>query len=71
MYYDNYYFWGMHFFWWFLWIVMLFWIFVVPYDIPGQKSSKILPIDVLKKRLATGLITEAEYEQKKKIIEAK
>ena len=41
MLYDNYY-WGMNFIWWFAWIMLLIWIFAIPYDIPGQRRIKTL-----------------------------
>ena len=40
---------GMHFIWWFLWIFILIWIFATPYEIPGQRSKKGSPLDILKK----------------------
>lgn len=67
--YDNYHFVGMHFFWWIMWIIILFWIFVTPYNIPGQRAKKDTPIDILKKRFAKGEITIEEYNEKKKLIE--
>ena len=69
MYYDNYYFWGMHLAWWFVWLFLLFWIFVTPYDIPGQRTKNNTPLDILKKRLASGQINKEEYQEKKKILE--
>lgn len=69
MYYENYGYWGMHFVWWIIWIILLFWIFATPYPIPGQKSRKNTPLDLLKKRFAAGEINKEEYEEKKKIIE--
>lgn len=50
MYYGHY--WGMHFFWWIFLVVVLLWIFVLPYDIPGQRNKKETPLDILKKRYA-------------------
>ena len=48
MLYNNYY-WVMHFVWWFIWVIMLFWIFATPYDIPGQRKKKDSPMDILQK----------------------
>jgi len=68
--YDGYYFWGMHLVWWFFWLVLIVWIFIIPYDIPGERKQKDSSLDVLKKRFASGDITKDEYlEQKKLIIE--
>jgi putative membrane protein len=67
--YENYY-WGMNVIWWILWLILLFWIFAVPYDIPGQRRKKDSAFDILQKRYADGHITESEYLDKKKILEA-
>lgn len=73
MHYGN--FWGMHLLWWFFWVILLVWIFATPWDIPGQRTktrtTKDTPLDILKKRLASGEISKEEYEEKKKIIEQK
>ncbi len=68
MYYDGYHFWGMHLFWWIIWGIMLFTIFVTPYDIPGQRKKKDSPLDILQKRFASGQITNEEYVEKKKML---
>jgi putative membrane protein len=68
MYYDNYEFWGMHFGWWILWIVFLLWIFATPYNIPGQRTQKDTPLDLLDKRLASGEISKDKYQELKSIL---
>ncbi len=70
MHYENYHLGGMHSIWWFVWGILLLWIFATPYNIPGQRSKKDTPLDILKKRLALGQINNEEYQEKKKIIEA-
>jgi putative membrane protein len=67
--YNDYHFWGMNVIWWFVWIIFLVWVFILPFDIPGQRSSKDLPLDVLLMRYASGEISTEEYEKRKKIIE--
>lgn len=67
--YESYHFWGMHLIWWFVWMFLIFWIFALPYNIPGQRSRKNSPLDVLKYRLASGSITNEEYHEKVKILE--
>ncbi|MEI6348723.1 MAG: SHOCT domain-containing protein [Bacteroidota bacterium] len=67
MFYDNY-FWGMGPIWWFVWIILLVWIFVIPYNIPGQRKKKVLPLDILKKQLASGHISTEEYLERKKTL---
>lgn len=66
MFHEGYFLFGMHFLWWCAWIVILSWIFVVPYDIPGQRKKKDSPLIYLQKRFANGHLTNAEYFQKKK-----
>lgn len=61
---------GMHIIWWFLWIGLMLWIFATPYNIPGQRLKKGTPLDLLKKRLASGEIEKEEYLEKKKLIES-
>lgn len=60
---------GMDLIWWFVWLILLFWIFATPYDIPGQRNKKDSPLDILKKRFASGEIMSEEYQEKKKILE--
>lgn len=66
--YDGH-FGGMHLIWWILWLIFIFWIFAIPYDIPGQRKKKETPLDILKKRYAAGEINKTEYEEMKKILE--
>ncbi|SDD89060.1 putative membrane protein [Pricia antarctica] len=62
---------GMHFVWWIIWLILLIWIFFVPYDIPYKKSKNEDPLGILKKRFAKGEITKEEYEESKKILKSK
>jgi putative membrane protein len=59
----------MDFIWWCAWIIMLLWIFAVPYNIPGQRNKKDSPLDVLLKRFAAGEIGKEEYAERKKLFE--
>lgn len=70
MYYEHH-FWGMHLLWWIFWIILILWIFATPYEIPGQRTKNETPMDILKKRLAKGEITNEEFDEKKKILEDK
>nr|MBC7613947.1 SHOCT domain-containing protein [Pseudopedobacter sp.] len=67
MFYSNY--GGMNFIWWIVWMILIFWIFATPYRIPGQRHKKDTPLDILQKRFASGIISEDEYQQKRKILE--
>ncbi len=67
--YNMHHYWGMHMLWWVFWVIMLIWIFATPYDLPGQRRKKDTPLDILKKRFATGEITKEEFEEKKKFLE--
>lgn len=67
--YYGYHFLGMHLIWWLIWVIFLIWIFATPYDIPGQKTKKDTPMDILKKRYAAGTINTAEYIERKKQLE--
>ncbi len=66
MYVDN--FWGMNYIWWFLWVIMIFWIFAIPYDIPGQRRRKNTPLDILYTRYTLGEINKDEYQERKRIL---
>ncbi|WP_205942692.1 SHOCT domain-containing protein [Pedobacter psychroterrae] len=68
MFYTNHFF-GMDIIWWFIWVVILVWIFLVPYDIPGQRNKKERPLDILQKRFARGAIDLKEYQRNKAVLE--
>jgi len=68
MFYENYY-WGMNPIWWGIWMVFIFWIFLTPYDIPGQRKQKDTPLDILQQRYAMGQMTTEEYKSRKRILE--
>lgn len=69
MMYGNYY-GGMNLIWWFMWIVLLFWIFVTPFRIPGQRHRPDTPFDVLRMRLAAGQITPEQYQAHRQLLES-
>ena len=68
MFYDGYHIMGMHLIWWFVWMMLLVWIFLTPWAIPGQRSRKDSALDILQQRFASGQITNEEYNEKKKIL---
>jgi putative membrane protein len=69
MYYENSY-WGMNIIWWFIWGVLLFWIFVTPYDVPGQRKKKNSPLDILERRFANGEITAEEFAETRRMLQS-
>ena len=68
MFYSNYY-WGMSTIWWVIWMIIIFWIFITPYDIPGQRKKRDTPLDILQQRYAMGQMTTEEYKESKRILE--
>ena len=76
MHYYNENYWGMHLIWWIIWIAFVIWVLVSPY---GKKISadKYLPfnsqtpLDILKKRYASGEITKDEFLEAKEILDLK
>jgi putative membrane protein len=68
MYYNGS-FGGMNFVWWFIWMIMLFWIFATPYDIPGQRKKKDAPLYTLQTRFAAGEVPTEGYRKKKTLLE--
>ena len=62
-------FWGMHVFWWVVWCALLVWIFLLPWDIPGERRRPPeSPLDVLKRRYAEGEISTEEYEERRRVL---
>jgi len=67
--FHSYFFFGMHLLWWIFFFMLVVWVYATPYDIPGQKRKPDAPLDILKKRLASGEISEDEYLYLKRILE--
>lgn len=66
--YDG--FWGgMHLIWWFIWIVFLIWVFLIPTQW-GKRTRREEPLDILKRRFARGEISKEQFEEQKKVLES-
>jgi putative membrane protein len=63
---------GMHFFWWFFWIlaIAMFFTFAVP--VPRRRYSQLreTPLDLLRRRYAAGELTTAEYDERLERLDA-
>ncbi len=60
-------FWGMHYFWWIFWILLLVWIFFLPFA-PPRNNKKETALEILQKRFARGEITKEEYEEARRTL---
>jgi putative membrane protein len=60
-------FFGMHLFWWIFWLFLFVSFFF--FDVPVSKKKKDNPMNILKKRFASGEITEDEYRQRKSVLD--
>lgn len=70
MHYHDGHFWGMHFAWWIVWIVIGIFFFLF-YSSFFQVTKKETPLEILKRRFAEGEITKEEYEEAKKVLTSK
>jgi putative membrane protein len=68
MHYENFHI-GLNIILWVLGIMLLFLIFIIPFDTLGQRRKKNSAYNLLQKRFIIGDITESEYKNKKKILE--
>lgn len=66
---EGHYF-GMHFLWWIIWIIILISIFALPYGGLGSNPKEADAINVLKERFAKGEIDKDEYEEKLKTLKS-
>lgn len=61
---------GMDPIWWIVFLIIIVWIFVVPFDIPGQRNRKDAPLEILKKRFASGDMTAEEFKRDSALLKA-
>lgn len=67
---NSYHFLGMHFIWWIVIVAITLLALLFFYKSNGQKAKAESPLDVLKKRLASGAISKEDFQEKKKLIES-
>ncbi len=67
MYYDGWFFWGMHGFWWLFWLVLLAVFFGLVMLTPATKERfrRETPLEILQRRYAAGEISSEEYEERR------
>ncbi len=60
-----YYFWGMHWYWWFVWVFiwMLFFSFMRPMRRSAYRQMQS-PLHLLQRRYAAGEVTGEDYEER-------
>ena len=63
-------FFGMHFLWWIVWIIIIIWIFITRNWNSTQRTNKESSLDILKARFAKGEITKEAYEEAKKVLKS-
>ena len=62
---------GMHGLWWFFWMVLIGVLVFYGWGSPSEKrrGQRETPLDVLKRRLASGEIAPEQYEQRKALLD--
>jgi putative membrane protein len=68
MFHDGWSLWGMHFFWWLFWIVVIAALFSLFTPVP-RRRQRGAPLELLQRRYAAGEINEKEYEERKRTLE--
>jgi putative membrane protein len=61
----NEYYWGIHFIWWAIWILIILVIFLWP----RKKIKNKNPLEILKKQFNKGEITKEQFEAMKQTID--
>lgn len=60
--------WGMHMFWWIIWIAIIAYIFFNPWGRSRRSTRSTLP-HRLRRTYAEGKISTQEFEERKKVLE--
>jgi putative membrane protein len=66
--YDGHHYWGMHFFWWIFWVIIIIWAYRTSRKNTSPQAKEDGALEILKKRFAKGEITKDEYEEMKKTL---
>lgn len=66
---HSYHFFGMHLLWWLIWPLFIFSLFGLYPSVSKKNHKENSPLDILKKRFASGQITKEEYKESKEILE--
>jgi putative membrane protein len=71
MYWYQWQFFGMHFFWWMFWVLLIVSFFSLAFPVPRSRMRLYRddPLGILQRRYAAGEITTADYEERKAHIE--
>ena len=65
----DYHFFGMHLIWWVFWVVLIFALFGWFEPVPKRRVRRDSPAEILKRRFASGEITEDEFRERLRIID--
>ena len=69
MHFGDWWFFGMHAFWWLFWIVLFAVALSLFTPVPKQEArSRGTPLDILQRRMAAGEISTEEYERRRAIL---
>lgn len=61
---------GMHFIWWFVWIVFISLAFTTYTPVPkSHLRTGVRALDILRRRYAAGQVSTEEYERRKRVLE--
>lgn len=65
---DGGWFWGMHFFWWLFWVMLITMFFGLMTPVPRHRARE-MPLQILQRRLAAGEVSSEDYEERKAKLE--
>lgn len=70
IFYNAYYFGGMHVIWWIIWILFIVWVFATPFFYSSFRTRDA-SYDILRRRFASGEISKEEYQEAKRVLSEK